>query len=104
MNRAQQRLKIFTLDVKNEYNKDYRNLTNFMDIGETFCVVKDLNDKININFVSIFKNGYSAVDMQIKVITVFAFVTIRTTVLNKVYIVDVIEYVNLRLRRRNPMK
>lgn len=34
-----------THDLTNEYNEDYENLTIFMDMAKTSCVLKDFNDQ-----------------------------------------------------------
>lgn len=80
MDRAQQILKDFPLDFKNKGNEDNRNLMNLMDMGETFGVLNVLNYRININFLGVSKNEYSAGAMHITIINVLAIVTIGAIV------------------------
>lgn len=96
--------KVFTHEGKNEYNENNRNLTNFMDIGETIWVVKFLKDQINLNIMHISKDGHSAVVMHTIIIEIFAIVTIWTIVLNEVVAVDVAQYADLGLRQTKAMK
>lgn len=104
MDRAQQILNDCTHDVKNEFNEDNRDLTNLMDMGKNFCVVKVLNDQVNINCVDISKDGYNARVMHITIIIVFSFITIGTIVLNEVVVVGAVEYANLGLRQIKTMR
>lgn len=104
MDRAQQILKNCTHIVMNKYTEDNRNLTNFLDMGKTFCVVKVLNNQINTKFEYVLKDEYSAKVMHITIVIVPVFVTIGREVLHKVIVLDVAEYANLRFRQTKIMK
>lgn len=54
-------------------------MAHLMKIAATFSIVNALNDRINIYFMDIPKNEYSAENMYIAIIIVFVFVTNGTT-------------------------